>query len=99
MQIIYTVKLWVSIFFMRKLYWEKNVGKLEDVLNAPDYSDEGLFVECDLKYPDNIKDKSIKFAFCPPNKVSPQYKFSDHMNEMKVNNYTKNWNLICDCLM
>ena len=35
---------------------DKNVN-LEDILNIPDDSDTGYFVECDLKYPNNIKEK------------------------------------------
>ena len=34
---------------------DKNV-ELEDILKTPDDSDIGYFVECDLKYPDNIKE-------------------------------------------
>ena len=31
---------------------------LEEILNTPDGSDIGYFVEVDLKYPDNIKEKT-----------------------------------------
>ena len=33
-------------------------NKLEDLLNTPDNSDIGNFVEVDLKYPENIKEKT-----------------------------------------
>ena len=33
-------------------------NKLEEILNTPDDSDIGYFVEVDLKYPDNIKEKT-----------------------------------------
>ena len=31
------------------------IVKLEDIINTPDDSDIGYFIEVDLKYPDNIK--------------------------------------------
>ena len=34
-----------------------NDVNLEDILNTPDDSDIGYFIEADLKYPDNIKEK------------------------------------------
>ena len=37
--------------------------KLEDILNTLDNSDIGYFIEVDLKYPDNIKEKTKKFPF------------------------------------
>ena len=38
---------------------------LEEILNTPDDSDIGFFVEVDLKYPDNNKEKTKNFPFCP----------------------------------
>ena len=37
-------------------------------LNTPDDSEIGYFLEVDLKYPDNIKQKTKCFPFCPENK-------------------------------
>ena len=45
---------------------------LEEILNTPDDSDIGYFVEFDLKYPDNIKEKTKNFPFCPENKIFPE---------------------------
>ena len=42
--------------------------KLEDILNTSDDSDIGYFIEVDLKYPDNIKEKTKIFLFAPVNK-------------------------------
>ena len=39
------------------------MDKLEDVSNTEDDSDIGYFVEIDLKYPNNIKQKS-KIPLC-----------------------------------
>ena len=38
------------------------IVKLEDILNTPDDSDIGYFIEVDLKYPYNIKGKT--FSIC-----------------------------------
>ena len=45
-------------------YW----NWLEVILNTPDDSEIGYFLEVDLKYPDNIKEKTRYFPFCPENK-------------------------------
>ena len=39
--------------------------KLEDILNTTDDSDIGYFIEVDLKYPDNIKEKTNIFRLLP----------------------------------
>ena len=41
---------------------------LEKFFNTPDDSDIGYFVEVDLEYPDNMKEKTKNFPFCPENK-------------------------------
>ena len=50
-----------------EIKFDKNV-KLEDILNTPDDSDIGYFIEVDLKYSDNIKEKTKHFPFAPVNK-------------------------------
>ena len=42
--------------------------KLEKILKIPDDSDIGCFLEVDLNYPDNIKEKTKHFPFCPEKK-------------------------------
>ena len=49
-----------------EIYFDNNV-KLEDILNTPDVSDFGYFVEVDLTYPDNIKQKTKSFPLTPVN--------------------------------
>ena len=44
-----------------------NIVNLEDILNTRDDSDIGHFGEVDLKYPDNIKQKTKNFPFAPEN--------------------------------
>ena len=69
---------------------------LDEILNTPDDSDIGYFVEVDLKYPDNIKEKTKNFPFAPENKIIDKDKYNDYMNKMKPENYGKSKKLICD---
>ena len=62
---------------------------LEDILNTSGHSEVGYFPEVDLKYPDGIKQKTKNFPFCPEFKVSPRDKFTEYLNEMKQDTYTK----------
>ena len=52
-----------------EIKFEKDIC-LEEILNTPDDSEIGYFLEVDLKYPDNIKEKTKNFAFAPVNKKS-----------------------------
>ena len=40
-----------------------NIVKLEDILITPDDSNIGNFIEVDLTYPNNIKEKTENFPF------------------------------------
>ena len=73
-----------------------NTVKLEDILNTPDHSDIGYFVEVDLKYPDNIKQKTKNFPFAPMNKKNNPDNFNDFMKEIKPDTYIQTKKLICD---
>ena len=73
-----------------------NTVKLEDILNTPDDSDIGYFIELDLKYPNNIKEKTKNLPFCPENENSNPDKFSDYMKEIKPDTYIQSSKLICD---
>ena len=46
--------------------YDKN-DKLEVILNTPDDSDTGYFIEVDIKYPHNIKENTEHFPFAPVN--------------------------------
>ena len=50
------------------------MNKLEEILNTPHDSDFGYFVEVDLRYPVNIKEKTKNFPFCPEHNVIPKDK-------------------------
>ena len=73
-------------------YWKW----LDEILNTPDDSEIGYFLEVDLKYPDDIKQKTKYFPFCPENKKINPIKYNDYMNKIKPKNYTKSKKLICD---
>ena len=62
---------------------------LEDIINTPDDSDIGYFIEADLKYPDKIKEKTKNFTFAPVNKKINPDKFSDYMKEIQPDTYTQ----------
>ena len=38
---------------------------VEDLLQIPDDNEYGFFIECDLEYPAEIKEKTKNFPFCP----------------------------------
>ena len=73
-----------------------NKVKLEDILNTPDDSDIGYFIELDLTYPNNIKEKTKNFPFAPMNKKSNSDNFNDYMKEIKPDTYIQTNKLICD---
>ena len=60
--------------------------KLEEILNTPDDSDVGFFVEVDLRYPDDLKKKTKKFPFAPENKVISKDKISDYTKKNNLRN-------------
>ena len=45
------------------------MNNLEEILNTLDASDIGFFDEVDLKYPDEIKEETKNFPFCPEIKL------------------------------
>ena len=68
---------------------EIHMNKLEEILNTPDDSDIGYFIEIDLLYPDNIKEKTKNFPFGPEINFIPQEKFNNYTKKIKPKNYTK----------
>ena len=57
------------------------IVKLEDILNKDDDSDIGYFVEVDLRYPDNIKEKTKFFPFAPVNKIISEDDYNEYMKK------------------
>ena len=72
------------------------MNKLEEILNTPDNSDIGYFIKIDLRYPDNIKEKTENFPFCRENKIVPNDKYNDYMKKIRPKNCAKTIKLICD---
>ena len=69
---------------------------LEEILNTPDENKSGYFSEVDLKYPDNKKEETKNFPFCPETlKINPD-KNDNCMKKVKPRNYTKSKKKICD---
>ena len=66
----------------------RNVN-LEDILNTPDDSDISNFVEVDLSYPNNIKEKTKNFPLCLKDKRCKKNDFSDFMKKTKPDLYTQ----------
>ena len=64
-----------------EIEFSENV-KLGKILNTPDSSDISNFLECHLFYPSKKYEKTNKFPFCPENRISPQNKSGEDMNEM-----------------
>ena len=59
---------------------------LEEILKTPDDNEIGYFLEVDLKYPDDIKEKTKHFPFCPENKKINLNKYNVYMNKIKPKN-------------
>ena len=78
-----------------EIKFDNNVN-LEDILNTPDDSDIGYFIEVDLNYPDNIKGKTKHIPFASENKKINPDNFSDYMKEIKPDTYIQTKKLICD---
>ena len=69
-----------------EIKFDRNV-KLEKILSNSDDSEIGYFVEVDLRYPNNIKEKIKSFPFAPENKKFNSDDFSDYMKTIKPDTY------------
>ena len=78
-----------------EISFHNNVN-LEDLINTPDDSDIGYFIEADLIYPDKIKEKTKNFPFAPVNKKIIPDNYNDYMKEIKTDTYIQTSKLICD---
>ena len=78
-----------------EIKFEKDVC-LEEILNTPDDSEIGYFLEVDLKNSDILKENTKNFAIAPVNIKSNLDHFSDYMKTIKPDTYTQTKKLICD---
>ena len=75
---------------------DRYMNKLDEILNTPDDGDIGYFVEVDLKYPDDIKEKRKSFPLAPENEIIADDKYNDYMKQIEPKNFIKSKKLICD---
>ena len=68
----------------------------EDILNTPDDNEYGYFIECDLEYPAEIKEKTKNFPLCSYQTKADPNLFSEYMNSVNQPNYKPTEKLICD---
>ena len=55
---------------------------IEDLLQIPDDNENGFFIECEVYYPEDIKEKTENFPFCPyKTKADPEL-FSSYINSI-----------------
>ena len=69
---------------------------VEDLRFIPDNNDFGYFIECDLEYPVEIKEKTKNFPFCPYQTKADPDLFSAYMNNVNQPNYKPTPKLMCD---
>ena len=69
---------------------------MEDSLQIPDNNAYGFFIECDMLYPADIKEKTENFPFCPYQTKADPNLFSDYMNSVKQPKYKPASKLMCD---
>ena len=60
---------------------------VEDLSEIPDDNEYGFFIECDLEYPPEIKEKTENFPLSPYQTKADPNLFSDYMNSVKQLNY------------
>ena len=60
---------------------------VEDLLQIPDDNEYGFFIECDLQYPAEIKEKTKTFPFCPYQTKADPNVFSGYMNSVNQPKY------------
>ena len=63
--------------------------KLEEISKTPGDNEIGSFIEVDLKYPDEIGEKTKNFPFCLENQIKNKDKYNDFMKKILPKSYTK----------
>ena len=69
---------------------------VEDLTHCPDNNEFGYFIECDLEYPVEIKEKTKNFPLCPYQTKADPDLFSVLMNNVNQPNYKPTSKLMCD---
>ena len=87
----------VTLCHSRYLTMKLNLKEMfEQKLNTPVNSDIGYFLEDDLIYPSNIRQKTKQFPFCPEKKSISKDDINEHMKKIKPQFYIPHKELICD---
>ena len=68
---------------------------VEDLTHCPGNNEFGYFIECDLEYPAEIKEKTKNFPFCPYQTKADPDLFSAYMNNVNQPNYKPTSKLMC----
>ena len=79
-----------------EIKFERENVCLEEILNTPDDNDKGYFLEVDLEYPHNIRQKTKHFPFAPENKSISKDDFGPYMKSIMPKNYLSHKKLFCD---
>ena len=69
---------------------------VKDFSQVPDDNEYGFFIECDLKYPAEIKQITENFPLCPYQVGSNCQLFSNYMYLIKQPKYRPTQKLVCD---
>ena len=84
----------------KKLQLPENYSQdqlVEDLLQIPDDDNEyGYFIDYDLEYPVEIKEKTKNIPFCPYQTKADPDLFSGYMNSVNQPNYKPTSKLMCD---
>ena len=80
----------------KKINCEYDELLIEDILNTPDNNEYGYFIECDMLYPAEIKEKTKNFPFCPYQTKADPDLVSSYMNNVNQPNYKPTQKLMCD---
>ena len=85
------------LFNLKNCTDDYNLDQLvEDLLEKPDDNEYGFFIECDLDYPVEIKEKTKKFPLYPyQTKADPEL-FTHYMNSAYQPNYKPTSKFLCD---
>ena len=68
----------------------------EEIVNTPDDNEYGYFIECEMLYPIEIKEKTENFPLCPYQTKADPNLSSDYMNSVKQLNCKRTLKLMCD---
>ena len=69
---------------------------VEDLLKTPDNNEYGYFIECDLEYPFEIKEKTKNLPLCPFRTKADPHLFTLYMNSVNQPKYKPTSKLMCD---